>query len=83
MGAVVLAARSGRAILPLGAAAWPAWTLGSWDAFQIPRPFGRAVLAFGEPLRVPGGEEDLEPWRRRLEESLVAVEREAEEEAAR
>jgi len=83
MGTVVLAARSGRAIVPLGASARPVWTLASWDAFQIPRPFGRAVMVFGEPFRVPRGEEDLEPWRRRLEERLLAVEREAEEELAR
>jgi hypothetical protein len=79
MGTVVLAARSGRAIVPLGGAAHPAWTLGSWDRFQIPRPWARAALVFGEPLRVPSGETDLEPWRARLEAALDAVEREAEQ----
>lgn len=79
MGTVVLAARSGRAILPLGGAARPAWTLGSWDRFQIPRPWARAALVFGEPLRVPPGETDLEPWRARLEAALDAAEREAEQ----
>lgn len=80
MGAVVLASRSGKPILPLSAAARSAWTLRSWDRFQIPRPGTRAVIAFGEPLAVPEAE-DLEPWRRRLEEALVDLERSADREA--
>jgi len=83
MGAVALASRTERAILPLGAAARPAWTLSSWDAFQVPRPRARAVLVFGEPLRVPRGEADLEPWREQLEAALVRAEEEAEQEANR
>ena len=82
LGAVALAARTGKPILPLGAAANPAWTLRSWDAFQIPKPGSRAVITVGEPLFVPRSE-DLEPWRRRLEEALDAAEREADAEVAR
>ena len=82
LGAVALAARTGKPILPLGAAARPAWTLGSWDAFQIPRPGSRAVITVGEPLFVPGSD-DLEPWRRRLEAALDAAECEADAAVAR
>ena len=69
-------------ILPLGAAARSAWTLGSWDAFQIPKPGSRAVITVGEALFIPESE-DLEPWRRRLEAALDAAEREADAEVAR
>jgi lysophospholipid acyltransferase (LPLAT)-like uncharacterized protein len=51
-GAVRLAAMSGQPILPFCVAAERAWTIGSWDRLQIPRPFTRAVLFVGEPIRV-------------------------------
>jgi len=77
MGAVALAARTGKPIVPLGAAARPAWTLRSWDKFQVPKPGSRAVIAIGEPFYVPRSN-DLEPWRARLETALNEVESEAE-----
>jgi lysophospholipid acyltransferase (LPLAT)-like uncharacterized protein len=82
IGAVVLAARTGKPIVPMGIAARPAWTMKSWDAFQIPRPGGRAVVVYGEPIAVPAAE-DLEPWRVELETALNAVEAEADREVMR
>ncbi len=82
MGAVALAARAGRPIVPVGAASRPAWSFRSWDRFQVPRPGARGVIVYGEPLLVPAGG-DLEPWRRRLEAALDAVEGEADREARR
>jgi lysophospholipid acyltransferase (LPLAT)-like uncharacterized protein len=82
MGAVALAARTGKPIIPLGAAARPAWTLRSWDKFQVPKPGSRAVIAVGEPFYVPRSV-DLEPWRARLESALNEAEAEAEQEVAR
>ena len=79
MGAVALAARTGKPILPISSASRSAWVLGSWDSFQVPRPGTRAVVTFGQPLLVPA-DEDLEPWRRKLEEELTAAEREADRE---
>lgn len=78
MGAVALAARTGKPIVPLGAAARPAWTMRSWDKFQVPKPGSRAVIAVGEPFYVPRSN-DLEPWRARLETALNDAESEAEE----
>jgi lysophospholipid acyltransferase (LPLAT)-like uncharacterized protein len=82
LGAAVLAARSGKPVVPVGAAARPAWTLGSWDAFQIPLPGARAAVVFGEPFRIEPAE-DLEPARQRLEAALDAVERAADEAVGR
>lgn len=81
MGAVALAARTARPIVPLGAASRPAWSFRSWDRFQVPRPFARGHIVFGEPLLVPAAE-DLEPWRIELEARLTAVEERADLEAA-
>ena len=82
LGAVALAARTGKPIVPLGAAARPAWTLRSWDNFQVPKPGSRAVIAVGEPFHVPRSS-DLEPWRAQLETALNAAEAEAEREVGR
>lgn len=82
MGAVALAARTGVPIHPLGAAASRAWTLRSWDRFQVPVPGARGVIVVGPPLMIPDVG-DLEPWRVRLELALVDVESEADREAKR
>lgn len=81
-GALVLAARTGKPILPVAASARRAWELGSWDAFQIPCPLTRGVIVFGEPLVVPPLR-DAESWRPRLEDALNAVEAEADRAAGR
>jgi len=48
-----LARQSGLAIVP--SVAVPAWRieLRSWDRFQIPLPFTRLIVIFGQPLLVP------------------------------
>lgn len=82
MGAVALAARSGKPIVPLGAAAAPCWTLRSWDRFQIPAPAARAHVVYGSPFLVPPSE-DLDPWRLHLQACLTALEEAAEREIRR
>jgi lysophospholipid acyltransferase (LPLAT)-like uncharacterized protein len=51
-GAVVAAQRAGVPIVAVGAAVDRAWRLGSWDAFVIPKPFSRIVVAYGDPVCV-------------------------------
>jgi lysophospholipid acyltransferase (LPLAT)-like uncharacterized protein len=53
-GAVMLARRSGRHILPFHIGLERAWTLRkAWDLMQIPKPFTRAILVIAPPLEVP------------------------------
>ena len=52
-GIIRLAERSGAPIYPVAVAAEHCWTFGSWDRMFLPRPFSRAVMLVGEPLRVP------------------------------
>jgi lysophospholipid acyltransferase (LPLAT)-like uncharacterized protein len=52
-GVIYAASRTGLPIVPSGVEVAPAWVLGSWDEFTIPKPFGRAVFRFGEPIEVP------------------------------
>jgi lysophospholipid acyltransferase (LPLAT)-like uncharacterized protein len=74
-GAVWLAKVSGNPILPFHIEAASHWTAPSWDATQIPLPFSRIAVVFGEPLEVPADarEERLEQARVDLERALMAL----------
>jgi hypothetical protein len=52
-GAVWLASRTGRVLLPGDYACRSVWRMRSWDRFMVPKPFARIHIAFGEPMRVP------------------------------
>jgi lysophospholipid acyltransferase (LPLAT)-like uncharacterized protein len=74
----VAAAQHGEAfIVPIGAAAEPAWRASSWDGFTVPRPFSRVRLVYGEPFRVPKGTAGLEWGTAHLEDALSTAEHEA------
>ncbi|MGE3166647.1 MAG: lysophospholipid acyltransferase family protein [Planctomycetota bacterium] len=51
-GIIELAARTGLPIVPAALHYARCWRAGSWDRLALPRPFTRAVVLFGEPLRV-------------------------------
>ena len=79
-GVVYAAQKTSLPIIPAGIAAGRAWILGSWDAFQLPKPFSRACIVCGEPISVPRelSREDLEAVRRRVEEAIRRLTGEAE-----
>ncbi len=74
-GLVYLAARTGLPIVPGGMAYDRPWRMNSWDRFALPRPFGRAACVVGAPITVPpdADREQLEQYRRRVEEALHRV----------
>jgi len=49
----------------------------TWDQFQIPMPFGRSVVVYGEPIEV-GPEDDPKAKAAELKRSLDAITAEAE-----
>jgi hypothetical protein len=71
-GPVVLAKKTGNPMMPFTAQAKNFWTVKSWDALQIPRPFTRAKLIIGKPVYVPrdAGDAETEEKRRELQNSL-------------
>lgn len=71
-GLVYLASRSGLPVIPVASAASRAWRLDSWDRFRVPGPFARVVVGYGAPIAIPAGlaDEDLEPWRARIEGAI-------------
>ncbi len=82
-GATYMAKKTGVALLPVAAAIRDAIALDSWDRFEIPRPFTRAVLTIGEALDVPEDidEAHLETLSRQLEAGLNDLTSTAEVEA--
>jgi lysophospholipid acyltransferase (LPLAT)-like uncharacterized protein len=54
-GAVMLAQITGKPILPISIAASRTWRFRTWDQFELPLPFSRVVIAYGEPVRMPRG----------------------------
>ncbi|MCD4812497.1 lysophospholipid acyltransferase family protein [bacterium] len=53
-GVVFLAALSGHRVVPFGCAVNRVWSLRrAWDRFEIPKPFSRAVIFYGDPISVP------------------------------
>jgi lysophospholipid acyltransferase (LPLAT)-like uncharacterized protein len=75
-GPVMLARRSGRPIILFHIGLERAWTLQkTWDLFQIPKPFTRAVLVIAPPLEVPEDtdREGLEQKHREMQKTLERV----------
>lgn len=71
-GPPLLAKRTGNPMIPLGVEVEKYWTLNSWDKFQIPKPFSRAKMFFGEPIFVNTDADDgqLEAKRMELQNAL-------------
>lgn len=58
-GAVYFAQRAGVPIVPAGITVYPRWEASTWDRYQIPKPFARAVWIYGDPIYV-APEDDLD-----------------------
>lgn len=48
-GALILAQRTGRPVILLGATASRAWRLGSWDRHLVPKPFATVTIRYSAP----------------------------------
>jgi len=75
LGVVTLAKHSGCPIVPVAIATTRRHRLSNWDRTCIALPFGRMVMARGEPIRVARDADDaaLESARRAVEERLNDV----------
>jgi lysophospholipid acyltransferase (LPLAT)-like uncharacterized protein len=73
-GIAVLSQKTGAAVLNVAVVPSRRWIFArSWDRFQIPWPFCRIDTYFGTPIEPRQGE-SVEEYRRRIEESLNALE---------
>jgi lysophospholipid acyltransferase (LPLAT)-like uncharacterized protein len=80
-GAILMARKSGAALMPVGVSTNPRWTLNTWDFYMVPKFFSRCAVVVGEPIYVPesASEEELEAIRCKLEKAIHAAEAEANE----
>jgi lysophospholipid acyltransferase (LPLAT)-like uncharacterized protein len=82
MGAVLLAKKTGQPILPFSITASRFWTAKkSWDHFEVPRPFTRALVDIARPIQVTdsAGETELLAKRDELQRVLDSLTRRGEE----
>jgi lysophospholipid acyltransferase (LPLAT)-like uncharacterized protein len=74
-GVMSLAQLTSRPVVPVSCDLHPKIRVKSWDRFQIPMPFGKCVIRFGEPIRVPREvtDQEREVLRKQLEQRLHAL----------
>ncbi len=51
-GAIMLSQITGKPILPIAVACSFKFTFRTWDAFELPLPFSRVAIVYGEPVKV-------------------------------
>lgn len=71
-GAILLASRTGRPILPIVWSGDRYIAFDSWDRMILPKPFSRVEYFYGDPFYVPAkiGQEELEKYRIELDKIL-------------
>ncbi len=71
LGASLLSAQSGVAVLPVACATNRGPTLRSWDRFRLSLPFAKGAYVVGEPMPIPEkGDDAVEAHRQALEAVL-------------
>jgi lysophospholipid acyltransferase (LPLAT)-like uncharacterized protein len=79
-GVVEVARQTGAVIVPITSASNRRRVFASWDAFELPAPFARVVVRYGEPVTVaPGADRALVETRRlEVERTLTRITEEAD-----
>lgn len=72
-GAVLLAAKTGAALVPFSVSHDRYWQLGSWDHMQIPKPFSRTVVIIDKPIHVGDGRDEIDLRHAELQQALIDV----------
>ena len=79
-GAVMLSQITGKPILPVAVAASRTYTFKTWDRFELPLPFSRVAIVYGEPVKIArtSDAEALAALQRQMAARLLALRGEAE-----
>jgi lysophospholipid acyltransferase (LPLAT)-like uncharacterized protein len=79
-GAVLLASRSQRPLLPMTFAAQKPIVMKSWDRFTLWKPLSKLCMLYGAPIEVPPNLDDsgLEHWQRIVQARMDTLEAEAD-----
>lgn len=83
-GALVLSQRTSAPIVLLASHASRVWRLNTWDGFEIPKPFARVTVGYGEPFVVEAGDVreaalDTEAVTKKLNDLRAKVEKAAKD----
>lgn len=75
-GVMLMAEKSGAALVPVGLSAQKAIYIKSWDRYMLPYPFSKARMVIGDPLTIPdeATEEQIEEVRLKLESEINRLE---------
>jgi len=77
-GMLFLAQKSGKKLVPIGAASKNKWVFEkTWDKIELPKPFSKIVCILGDPISI-GPDENLEVVALKLEKILLELDRQAE-----
>jgi lysophospholipid acyltransferase (LPLAT)-like uncharacterized protein len=79
-GAIMLSQITGKPILPIAVAHSAKYTFRTWDSFELPLPFSRVAIVYGEPVKVSRAmdADALAGWQRQMAERLIELRRQAE-----
>lgn len=79
-GVMMMAKKSGAAIVPAAVSCDRRWLFKSWDRYMIPKPFANCKMVFGSPIYVASDatEEQVEFYRKLVEREIHRLERIAE-----
>lgn len=79
-GAIMLSQITGKPILPVAIAASRQIRFRTWDQFELPLPFSRIAIVYGEPVQVGRGldSDALLAWQQRMADTLLALRQDAE-----
>jgi lysophospholipid acyltransferase (LPLAT)-like uncharacterized protein len=71
-GAAYIARKSGNPVVPFNISVEKKWTMKSWDHFQVPFPFSRAVVLIGQPIYVAAdaGDAEIEACEQQIQNAL-------------
>ena len=74
-GIIALAQLTGAQIVPVSAYIASKYCTKSWDKFQIPFPFSKCEIRFGETISVPreASEQEREALRQKLQSAMMAL----------
>jgi lysophospholipid acyltransferase (LPLAT)-like uncharacterized protein len=71
-GAAFISRKSGNPVVPFNISVKHKWVIHSWDHFQIPMPFSRAIVLVGDPIYADAGStvEEVQVIEARIQKSL-------------
>lgn len=80
-GAIIISQRCAVPLVLVGIAIKNKWTLKSWDRFEIPKPFSKAVVYYSEPLSIENNlnREETDMRIEKCEIQLNQLQKKAEE----